>query len=220
MVASFNIFRICGDISHVLSFIYLFKQILKTRSFKGISVETHTLYLTVFLTRYIDLFFRFKSNIYNSLMKILLISSTAIIVYYYNVLTHKEDKRRKLELKKLWVYVVPCLVLALVWHYNFSLTEVLYAFSLYLEAIAILPQIMLLQRSKAINNLTAQYVAFLGAYRFFYILNWIYRYVTNPSYRGFYITWFSGIIQTVLYCDFFYYYLKAKLVGKEFVLPM
>lgn len=40
--------------------------------------------------------------------------------------------------------------------------QVLWAFSIYLEAVAILPQLVLLQRSGNVDNLTSQYVFFLG----------------------------------------------------------
>ncbi|URE22783.1 ubiquitin carboxyl-terminal hydrolase, partial [Musa troglodytarum] len=88
---------------------------------------------------------------------------------------------------------------------GFSWTLVMWAFSLYLEAVAILPQLVLLQRTKNIDNLTGQYVFLLGAYRAFYIFNWIYRYFTEPHYVH-WITWISGLVQTLLYADFFYYY--------------
>lgn len=38
----------------------------------------------------------------------------------------------------------------------------MWTFSLYLEAVAILPQLVLLQRTRNIDNLTGQYVFFLG----------------------------------------------------------
>jgi len=40
--------------------------------------------------------------------------------------------------------------------------QVFWAFSIYLEAVAILPQLVLLQRSGNVDNLTGQYVVFLG----------------------------------------------------------
>lgn len=42
------------------------------------------------------------------------------------------------------------------------LFQVFWAFSIYLEAVAILPQLVLLQRSGNVDNLTGQYVFFLG----------------------------------------------------------
>ncbi|URE12045.1 hypothetical protein MUK42_06279 [Musa troglodytarum] len=58
--------------------------------------------------------------------------------------------------------VLPCLVLALVINEKFTFKEVTWTFSLYLEAVAILPQLVLLQRTKNIDNLTVQYVFLLG----------------------------------------------------------
>lgn len=40
--------------------------------------------------------------------------------------------------------------------------QVLWTFSIYLEAVAILPQLILLQRTQNIDNLTGNYVALLG----------------------------------------------------------
>nr|KAJ0228150.1 hypothetical protein LSAT_V11C100044030 [Lactuca sativa] len=62
--------------------------------------------------------------------------------------------------------------------------QICWAFSIYLEAVAILPQLVLLQRSGNVDNLTGQYVFFLGAYRALYILNWICRYLTQPHFNG------------------------------------
>ncbi|KAF2305338.1 hypothetical protein GH714_004065 [Hevea brasiliensis] len=88
--------------------------------------------------------------------------------------------------------------------YN-SIMKIFWAFSIYLEAVAILPQLVLLQRSGNVDNLTGQYVFFLGAYRAFYILNWIYRYFTETHFSR-WISCVSGLVQTALYADFFYYY--------------
>jgi ER lumen protein retaining receptor len=40
--------------------------------------------------------------------------------------------------------------------------QILWTFSIYLEAVAILPQLVLLQRTQNIDNLTGNYVALLG----------------------------------------------------------
>ena len=42
------------------------------------------------------------------------------------------------------------------------LLQIFWAFSIYLEAVAILPQLVLLQRSGNVDNLTSHYVFFLG----------------------------------------------------------
>lgn len=55
-------------------------------------------------------------------------------------------------------------------------------------------------------------------YRGLYILNWIYRYFTEPSYRQ-WIVWISGVLQTGLYLDFFYYYFLAWRNNQKLSLP-
>ena len=52
---------------------------------------------------------------------------------------------------------------------NVNLLQIFWAFSIYLEAVAILPQLVLLQRSGNVDNLAGQYVFFLG-YAFFLYL--------------------------------------------------
>lgn len=55
--------------------------------------------------------------------------------------------------------------------------EILWAFSIYLEAVAILPQLFMLQRTGEAETITTHYLFALGAYRALYVPNWIYRLV-------------------------------------------
>lgn len=50
----------------------------------------------------------------------------------------------------------------------------------------------MLYKTQNIDNFTPDYVVCLGAYRFFYILNWIYRTVKGVHIS--WITWATGII--------------------------
>ena len=103
------------------------------------------------------------------------------------------------------------------------LFEVAWATSIYLEAVAIMPQLIMTQRHKQVENITSMYMASLGAYRAFYILNWAYRYFTEPSYTAamHWIPWVAGLVQTVLYADFFYYFWLCRFSKqmKHVILP-
>jgi ER lumen protein retaining receptor len=70
-----------------------------------------------------------------------------------------------------------------------------------------------------VENLTSHYVFALGGYRALYLCNWIYRFATEPFYRD-WIVWVSGVLQTAIYCDFFYYYFIAQATGKTMSLPI
>jgi ER lumen protein retaining receptor len=75
-----NLFRFAGDMCHVLSIVVLLLRLRVTKNAIGISVKTQELYLLVFITRYLDLFTTYYS-LYNSAMKVIYVSSTALIVY-------------------------------------------------------------------------------------------------------------------------------------------
>ena len=107
----------------------------------------------------------------------------------------------------------PCAILGLLINQDHrSPFEMVWAFSIYLEAVAILPQLFLLQKQGEVENLTSHYVAALGAYRGLYLINWIFRYFTEEDYMQ-RIVWIAGVIQTGLYCDFFYHYYQSKRGG-------
>ena len=83
---------------------------------------------------------------------------------------------------------------------------------------AIIPQLFMLQKIGFCENITSHYVFVLGMYRFFYLLNWVYRYFTELGYRQ-WIVWVSGTVQTCVYLDFFYYYVQAWRNNERMKLP-
>ena len=93
--------------------------------------------------------------------------------------------------------------------------ELQWSLSLWLEALAFIPQIVMLNKIRIVENITSHYVAALGMYRFFYILNWIYRYQVDSKYCLTQIL--SGCLQTGFYCDFLYRYYIAIKEGKSVI---
>ena len=109
--------------------------------------------------------------------------------------------------------VLPCLLLgAAINQDHTEVTEWLWAFSIYLEAVAIIPQLFLLQKIGFCENITSHYVFLLGIYRFFYLLNWVWRYFHEYHYSQI-IVWVCGVVQTALYMDFFLNYFQSKRSG-------
>lgn len=213
-----NIFTLAGDILHLASVFILILKIYSTKNCRGVSLKTQILYAVVFLTRYVDLFWNFTS-MYNWVMKIIFIGSSVSIVYlmmFKKPICLTYDKNT--DNFNLAFIIAPCFVLALLINEYFSVVEVLWTFSIYLEAVAIVPQLVVVHKFAAQQNgfveaLTANYVFTLGGYRAMYLLNWIYRILTEPGYRN-RIVWISGLVQTAIYCDFFYYYIQSWKEGK------
>lgn len=205
--------------THLLSIIVLLLKITGTKSCRGVSLRTQELYALVFITRYLDLFTNFVS-VYNTVMKLVFLGTSCAIVYYMRYhriirLTYDKDQ----DTFRHWMLIAPSAALALIFAHPRSFLEVLWKFSIYLESVAILPQLVLLNRTQNIDNLTGNYIFLLGSYRGLYILNWIYRYMTESHYRSQWAVWLSGIVQTAIYCDFFYYYIKAWKNNEKLALP-
>merc|ERR1712211_151767 len=169
-----NVFRLLGDLSHLLAIILLLLKIWKTRSCAGISGKSQVLFLLVFVPRYLDLVTNFIS-VYNTVMKIFFISSAAATVYlmYFKFKATYDGNHDTFRVEFL---LAPTALLALVLNHDFSVMEILWTFSIYLESVAILPQLFMVSKTGEAETITSHYLFALGSYRALYILNWIYRY--------------------------------------------
>jgi ER lumen protein retaining receptor len=176
------------------------------------------MYALVFIFRYLDLFTSFVS-LYNTCMKMIFISTTCYLVYLMRAKppicqTYSRDQDNfPYELYLLG----PCFLLGLIFCEEYGIMDILWSTSIWLESLAILPQLVLLQQIREVENLTSDFVGAMGLYRAFYILNWIYRYFAEDYVN--WVGWIGGLVQTGLYCDFFYYYAKSKWYGNKLVLP-
>jgi len=93
----------------------------------------------------------------------------------------------------------------------------LWTFSIYLEAVAILPQLFQLSRTGEAETITTHYLGALAGYRALYLLNWLYRYWDEGAVD--WIVVIAGLIQTAICSDFLYVYFTRVLKGKKFELP-
>jgi ER lumen protein retaining receptor len=210
-----NIFRLSGDLSHLLAIIILLLKIWKTRSCSGISGKSQILFAIVYITRYLDLFTNFIS-LYNSFMKVVFIGA-ALATLYLMYVKFKATYDRNHDTFRIEFLLIPVTLLALLVNHEFTPLEILWTFSIYLESVAILPQLFLVSKTGEAETITSHYLMALGSYRALYLMNWIWRYY----FEGFYdlIAIVAGVVQTVLYCDFFYLYVTRVIRGRALRLP-
>uniref|UniRef100_A0A667HLQ6 ER lumen protein-retaining receptor n=1 Tax=Lynx canadensis TaxID=61383 RepID=A0A667HLQ6_LYNCA len=102
-------------------------------------------------------------------------------------------------------------------NHDFTPLEILWTFSIYLESVAILPQLFMVSKTGRRRPSPATTCS-----------PWV---STAPSisstgsganhFEGFFdlIAIVAGLVQTVLYCDFFYLYITKVLKGKKLSLP-
>ncbi|WYZ37240.1 hypothetical protein EsH8_II_000746 [Colletotrichum jinshuiense] len=212
-----NLFRIMGDLSHLASIGILLHKMVQLNSCSGISFKSQALYFLVYITRYLDLFS--TSSLWNLIFKILFITSQGYIVYLMTT-AYKPTNDPNQDTFRVQYLLGGAAVLAIVFPYFYTFWEILWAFSIWLEAVAILPQLFMLQRTGEAETITTHYLFALGIYRALYIPNWIYRYFTEVDHKVDWIAITAGIVQTVLYSDFFWIYYTKVMKGKKFKLPV
>jgi len=179
-----NFFRFLGDMAHIISFILLLHKIVRGKSAAGISLRTQEMYAgaclspiaprsfallrasaahtplvlpVVFATRYIDLLWNF-SSLYNYVLKLLFIAASAAIVYFIRFgVPQKATYNAEEDTFPVQYLLAPCAVLGVLINQDHSSPfEMVWAFSIYLEAVAILPQLFLLQKQGEVRGTLRQ----------------------------------------------------------------
>lgn len=89
--------------------------------------------------------------------------------------------------------------------------QILWTFSIILESICVLPQLLLLRQTSVPTVLDSYYLVALGSYRALYIVNWIWRLASSEHHFDA-ISVIFGIIQTALYIDFAWVYYTRQRV--------
>lgn len=188
-----------------------------TQSCAGISFKSQALYLLVYITRYLDIFTTFNINYYNTIFKLLFLSSSGYTLYQM-ASTYRPTSSAPLDTFRVPYLLAFSAVMAVLTTYKYTFLELPWAFSIWLESVAILPQLFMLQRTGEADTITVNYIAALGAYRALYIPNWIWRYSTEGRVEWLAVV--AGVLQTVLYSDFFWIYYTKVMKGKKFALPV
>jgi len=85
-------------------------------------------------------------------------------------------------------------------------------FSIVLESLCILPQLLLLRQTTVPTVINSYYLLTLGSYRGFYILNWIWRDLDITDHGVDPISVIFGVIQTAFYVDFAWVYYSRQRV--------
>ncbi|GAA5855076.1 hypothetical protein JCM3766R1_002018 [Sporobolomyces carnicolor] len=216
-----NIFRILGDVSHLFAIALLLVKVHSHRSIRGLSFTTQVLYLVVYCARYSDLSMWYWTSTYTTIGKIVWLATSSYVVV---VMSTKFRMTREVgvETVKVEHLAGPCLAVALCFNYALQPLELLWTFSIYLEAVAVVPQLFLTYNSKRRAVMAVDpardvggrphddechvllYLALMAAYRALYVANWARRYHTEVFECP--VSVYGGIVQTAIYVAFFVLY--------------
>jgi ER lumen protein retaining receptor len=131
-----------------------------------------------------------------------------LIIRYHEPTNSTYDQHR--DAFPIWRFAVgPCLILATSVHLlgsaEYDMMALLWTFSILLEVVAMVPQLLLLQRYRTVDNDVRLFIFCMGMYRALYILNWVYRSYHEPGFEHIYLVYFCGVAQTLSYALFFHY---------------
>lgn len=212
---AWNIFRILADLSHLAAKCILIFSIHRNRSAEGVSLITQILYAAVFCTRYLDLFH--ETIPWNYFFKVFYILSSFYTIF---IMRWAYPRTREREIAwKLGAAVVagsllisPFVMLIFEKKQYWSFRIWLLTFSIVLESVCVLPQLLLLRQTTVPTVITSFYILLLGSYRGLYILNWIWRELDVNDRPPNPISIIFGLVQTALYLDFAWVYWTRQRV--------
>ncbi|KAE8357137.1 ER lumen protein retaining receptor-domain-containing protein [Aspergillus caelatus] len=217
MDPKWNIFRILGDLAHISSKCILLWAIHRNKSAEGVSLLTQVLYMMVFLSRYLELFIgRGWGTFYLVFFKLFYIFSSAYIIFLMMKVfprTRERERAWKLALGSAAASLVLAPILTLIFRHPWPqrwFTEIWWTFSIVLESVCVLPQLLLLRQTTVPTVIDSYYLLTLGSYRGFYILNWLYRGFVSHYWDP--ISDIFGIVQTAFYIDFAWVYYTRQRV--------
>lgn len=174
------------------------------------------LYVGVFITRYLDLLWTPPSeSIWNFILKNFYILSSLYIIFLMMRVYARTREREKAW--KLGAYCLGGSILlapiatGIAERKDFSFSQMLWTFSIILESVCVIPQLLLLRQTTVPTVIDSFYLLTLGSYRAFYILNWIVR-LTSSEHHFEWRAVLFGIIQTAFYVDFAWVYWTRQRV--------
>ena len=229
---NFSFFLVLSSLSQTFAFIIILVKVSSYHSTSGLSSNTLICYAIL-------LFSRLTSNLFYSgylpsdtsgtwlyqLAEILSLLICILLIYliYFK---YRETSDILLDSKlPFYFLVIPCFILALFIKSNLNdniLCDINWAFSMYLEAFAIFPQILLFSLKKGqIEKFTSHYVALCGLSRLFSLIFWWDTYEelnVDNTFLGKYVGYFvigAQIVQLLIMVDYYYLYFKSILKGQN-----
>ncbi|TQE12406.1 hypothetical protein C1H46_002059 [Malus baccata] len=222
-VKNHNYFFIASEVAHVAGIVVLIYKLTTQKTCSGLSLKTQEL-TALFLAVRLFCSTMMEGDIHTVLDFSTLVSTVWVI--YMIQFKLKSTYIKELDNFRLYYVVVPAAVLGVLVHpytlYN-RISRILWAFSAYMEAVSVLPQLRLMQNAKMIEPFTSHYVFALGISRFLACAHWIiqiyetrggYIFLVGSGYFWILAVFLCEMVQTFILADFCYYYIKSKMEGQ------
>jgi len=201
------------------------RVVKKTHSVQGLSLKTQQLYAMVFMTR---LLFKiaYEQDYLYACIEICATGLTCYLIYLMRVQYKSTYQEENDTFKSIYI-LAPCAVLGILLHPNVTgswFVNVLWAFSTYLEAVALLPQLFVFHAaSRIVDNMTSLWIVSLFLSRLLECTFWF----VALFFKGYMKIWSSIVwyviltetVHTLLLFDFVRKFYKCYQQGMSMLLP-
>lgn len=153
-----------GGLLHVAFTGLLLVKLVWARTCRGVSLGSQELYLVVYTMRNLDLLFLY-TGLWTTLRKILEVVAALAIVLLMRYSPAAATYEAEYDSFPRTSLVAPCLVLAFFLNKVKLIIEICHAFSVYLEALALVPQFYMLHKRVAYEPWVLQLTIMIGGER-------------------------------------------------------
>mgnify|MGYP001098713421 FL=1 len=209
-----------GYLFQVAASCILVVKMQKQKSIYGMCPDTQWVFFIATLSRCVWIF---DTRLMGLPLAYIELISNVVLGAYCCYLCHKYKHTVEYSTSKYLDAIsisVCCLVLCFLFHpgakNQFYLTvQMLVSFTIFMESAGLLPQFLMMRKSKEVETMTGHYLMCLGTARLFRLFFWINMYLEGETF-GYLII--ADILHSVLLADFAYIYYNSMKTGKPILL--
>ncbi|XP_058745402.1 uncharacterized protein LOC131618154 [Vicia villosa] len=218
-----HFFYIASGTVHIAGLVVLVYKLFVNKTCSGLSLKFQEVN-ALFLATRLGCSFYMEAD-YRTVLDLLYFLLTLMVVW---LMRFRLKSTYIKEFDTMWIsfLVVPSAILAVLvnpYTPHVWISRVVFAFTMYVETVSVLPQIRYMQNAKMVETFTGYYVFALGISRFFALAYWIIHvYETRGRYLFFFgygyfwmvVLQVLELVQSFILADFCYYYIKSVMQGQ------
>lgn len=182
-------FFIGGYVTQLIATILLLKEVLKKQSVYGLSMDTQICFLLSTVSRAI---WTRDTRLTETRLAHVELGGAVLTSLAACVLCHRlrgTNSKQATSKYSVWLLTAAAMVTAILWHPGRGLLslQVLVAFTIYMETLALLPQLKVMHRLEDADAITGQYVALLVLSRLLRLVFWIALFLQGDRFIGLFL---------------------------------
>lgn len=193
---------ILGYLVHFVASCILTYKVFQQRTIYGLSFDTQLCYLAATLSRCVWSLDTRLVETWLAYLELMLSTCMSMLLTYLMWRFRYTHTKEMITPLKAYLLVPASLLVAFLVHPSRAwwTVQILVAFSIYLEAVALLPQLYFLRRMLEVEPLTSHYVGLLVISRVVRLFFWVTLYLQGEHFVGLFL---ADLLHSVLAADYF-----------------